>query len=329
MDIEITAFDGERAEEADLLAYHRVVQSARDVDLAEAVPIAYEAVVRSVRLPHPGLGRADRWVARRSGEVIAVAFAYFPDGGNEHVALVDVTVHPKARRQGIGTALLEAVLPGLRGRRVVEGLQVVAGGAGERWAHALGFRTVNATVMQELRIADVDAARWDVDVPEGYRLETWSGAAPDHVVESYVRSKAAMHDAPTGSAAFHHPEWTVERVRRTEEELRRSGRDHRVVVAVHEATGEVAGFTELRLPVPPNREAVQQDTGVHAEHRGHGLGLCVKARMLRDLVADDLAVDSVITSTNADNEHMVAVNLALGYTTIRSMVDVNRTAAPD
>ncbi|MET1075358.1 MAG: GNAT family N-acetyltransferase, partial [Umezawaea sp.] len=117
MDIEITGFDGEHADEADLLAHHRVVQSARDVDIPGAVPITYDAVVRSLRLPHPGLGRADRWAARRSGEVIAVAFAFFPDGGNEHVALVDVTVHPEARRQGIGTALFGAVLPGLRGRR--------------------------------------------------------------------------------------------------------------------------------------------------------------------------------------------------------------------
>lgn len=319
-------FDGEQADDADLAAYHRVVQSAREVDLPGAAPKSYDVVARSVRIPHPALGRAGRWVARRSGEVIAVAHAFFPDGGNAHIALAEITVHPEARRQGIGTAFLQAVLPELRarGRRVVEG-QTAAFGAGEKWAHALGARTVNATVVQELRVAEVDPSLWEVGVPEGYRLEAWSGAAPDDLVASYVNAKTAMYDAPRGTADFGHPEWTVERVRGIEAELRRNNREQRVVAAVHEATGEVAGFTELWLPLPPGREGIQLDTAVLAAHRGHGLGVRVKARALRDLKADGIELDLITTGTNADNEHMIRVNLALGYATVRSMVEVNRT----
>jgi mycothiol synthase len=260
---------------------------------------------------------------------VATATLILPEHENHRVALPIITVHPKSRRQGIGTAVLRALVPELvaRGREVVEGVQLDRGGAGEAWAAALGFRTVNATIVQHLRFADADRSLWDVPTPDGYRVETWVGAAPDGLIASYTEAKRAIGDSTRGDAALLETQWTVERVREAEAVTAERGIEQRVVVAVHESTGAVAGVTELWLHPRRKPWGFQQDTSVLAAHRGHGLGRVIKAAMLKWLVADRPDLVLVQTGTSADNTHMAGVNHALGFTTVRSMVEVNRTVA--
>ncbi|QFU90115.1 GNAT family N-acetyltransferase [Amycolatopsis sp. YIM 10] len=161
---------------------------------------------------------------------------------------------------------------------------MVEGTAGQWWAEALGFRPVRTIVRQVLVLADVDGpdgSRWEVEVPAGYRLR---------------------------------------RLRAAEAESRSQALKQRVVVAVHEESGEVAGFTETC--VHPRRPdwGYQRDTAVLAAHRGHGLGRCLKADMARWLVADCPALERISTTTGAENTHMIRVNEAVGYVTLRSMI---------
>lgn len=120
-----------------------------------------------------------------------------------------------------------------------------------------------------------------------------------------------MHDAPLGDLEYREPEWTAQRVRAREAELRRNDIELRVVVAVREDTGEVAGLTEVELH----------------PHRGRGLGRCVKAHMIRWLPADRPDLDRIYTTTGAGNEHIIRVNHQLGFTTVRTMIAVNRDLA--
>ena len=48
-------------------------------------------------------------------------------------------------------------------------------------------------------------------------------------------------------------------------------------------------------------------------HRGHGLGLWLKAAMVRRLPAEHPAFTEVETDNAEDNVHMLAVNRALGF----------------
>jgi RimJ/RimL family protein N-acetyltransferase len=57
-----------------------------------------------------------------------------------------------------------------------------------------------------------------------------------------------------------------------------------------------------------------------AAHRGHGLGVAMKAAMMRWLLADCPELERVITTTAAANTYMINVNLALGYRTVRTLV---------
>ncbi|MBC3840777.1 hypothetical protein GXW82_12245 [Streptacidiphilus sp. 4-A2] len=209
----------------------------------------------------------------------------------------------------------------------MHGLGLRIGGDGERWAASLGFARSHGWVRQQLVVADADPALWDVPLPAGYRLEQWSDVTPESLVASYARAKGAIHDAPSGDSSFRFPEWTVERVRQAEAECRERGVEQRVVAAVHEADGEVAGLTELEVHPANPGEAEQQQTAVLAEHRGHGLGLCLKSAMMLRLLSDRPAIVQVGTTTAADNVHMQRVNGQLGYVTVRAMTEVEAEVA--
>jgi mycothiol synthase len=59
---------------------------------------------------------------------------------------------------------------------------------------------------------------------------------------------------------------------------------------------------------------------VLAAHRGHGLGLAVKTRMLRWLTAERPDLERIYTSSAASNAHMLRVNRALGFTIHRGVL---------
>ncbi|MFD1147202.1 GNAT family N-acetyltransferase [Saccharothrix hoggarensis] len=314
----VEVFDPGLADEADLAAYYRVVRDSHD-EPDEPAP-TYDDVVERLRNPFPGVGPAAHWVVREGYGIVAFGYARFPEEENRRLTVATVVVHPDSRRRGVGTRLLRATLPHLRarGRTVIEGWRVPDGGTAARWAHGMGFRTVRVLAVQALTVAEADRSRWPDALPDGYRAVRWVGSAPEDVVASYAAARSAIHDAPTGTTEFRAPEWTVERVRAAEAELRRENTEQRVVVAVHEATGAVVGLTEVVLLPHGPRTSYQGDTAVLAAHRGHGLGLALKGVMAHWLVSDHPDLERMGTVTNADNEHMVRVNHRLGLATVRT-----------
>ncbi|MFI9812292.1 GNAT family N-acetyltransferase [Saccharothrix variisporea] len=282
-----------------------------------------DTAVWRLRNPFPDLGPAVHWVARAGGEVVGVAVAYFPERENTSSVLLTITVHPDHRRRGAGAALLRAVVAEsvARGRTSAEVWQVDEGGPGEAWASSLGFRVGWRTVLQQLDVTD---ARTDVPVPAGYRFRRWIGAAPDDLVESYARARNAIGDSPLGDAEFEHPEWTVERVREEEAARRRQDVEQLVVVAVHEESGEVAGLTEVETRPTAPTWLMQRDTAVVAAHRGRGLGVAMKAGLLRWVLPERPEVQSVLTGTGSDNVAMQRVNHALGYRDVRTWLFLQR-----
>jgi hypothetical protein len=57
----------------------------------------------------------------------------------------------------------------------------------------------------------------------------------------------------------------------------------------------------------------QHDTSVVREHRGHRLGLLLKAGMLLWLADAEPQLETVDTWNAESNDHMISVNEALGY----------------
>jgi GNAT superfamily N-acetyltransferase len=254
-----------------------------------------------------------------------MASVYFLENESTHIGLTEVVVHPEERRQGIGTALLARLLPELRarGRTIVEGWQLTFGGDGPKWAEARGFRSVHTMLLQTLEIEEADDALWQVDVPAGYRTQRWIGAAPEELIGSFAQARDAIHDAPIGELAYREPVWTVDSVRAHEAEFRARGVENRVVVAIDESTGEVAGMTELAVKATNPLWGYQRETAVLPSHRGRGLGRCIKAEMIRWLLAERPGFVRIQTTTAAENVHMSRVNLQLGFQTVRTTLGVN------
>jgi hypothetical protein len=166
-----------------------------------------------------------------------------------------------------------------------------------------------------LRLAGVDWA--DVTAlaaapHPGYRLERWIGAVPDALLDRFATAKSSMNDAPTGDMDWTGRIYTPQAVRDEEALLRDLGRELRVVVAVHEATGAIAALTEVAVH-HDQRRSMQEDTAVVPPHRGSGLGLWVKADMLVRLRDERPEVAEILTGNAADNAHMLRINTRLGF----------------
>jgi mycothiol synthase len=154
---------------------------------------------------------------------------------------------------------------------------------------------------------------------DGYRLHGWMDAAPEELIASYAEARPAIGDAPSQDMDWEDPDWTPQLVRDEEAEYVAAGQEHRVVVAVHESSGEVAGITALLIRPGDPDHARQLDTAVRKTHRGHGLGRAIKAEMMRRLVADRPGLARVSTQTAANNVYMAAVNHSIGYADLRSL----------
>jgi mycothiol synthase len=315
-DVTIMSFCPSDAPEDDLSDFHQVLIATYAADLPRLPRPSYASFAEQLRMPTSLGGPRRFWVARVQGRIIGTARAFFPEWENRNLTIATVRVPPELRRQGIGTALLRAALPEVRaqGRDTMTG-QMRADGAGEQWALSLGFRRVQQFTLQSLIVADVDPGLWETPAPPGFRAEGWIGAAPLSLVDGFARARTAIADAPTGESSRKFPDWTVQRVRDREAEIRGRGCELRTVVAVHEASGAVAGLTEMEVQPSRPDHAFQLDTAVLAQFRGHGLGRFVKGTMMRGLLTDRPHIERVSTQTDASNTYMIRVNHQLGYVT--------------
>ncbi|MEV8092714.1 GNAT family N-acetyltransferase [Kitasatospora sp. NPDC085879] len=314
--LETPPFAPEHASADELRAWYELAVTTIAADYPNSPVPPYDSYVQQLCQPTSYLGLQRLWVAREDGRLIGTASAAVPTDENSERAVITVRVSAENRRHGVGTRLLQAMLPELRERgcRMIAG-QAKAGTDATRWTDALGFRTVAQRASHHLDLRNVDPARWQVPPAPGFRIRTWVDTAPDDVVQSFARARNAIADSPTGEASYRHPDWTVEQVRRYEARMREIGESHRYVVAVDDRSGAVAGFTEIALVPQQSSYCHQEDTAVLPEFRGLGLGRAIKASMLQWLTADLPRLERVLTMTTADNHHMIRVNARLGYVT--------------
>lgn len=308
MGVTVEAVDPAHVSQADLRAYYDITVARYADDRPRWSHPSYEETVASLRKP----GAATHYLVRRDDGLVGHAM--------RRPTALEIVVHPRARRQGVGTAVLRELLAGLPGDSQVEGRELTRNGDGARWAAGIGLRATDSGILQRLVVPEVDPVLWDVPVPAGYRLVQWANRAPEDLIESYAAVRNAVYDMP-GEVVRPAP-WTPERVR-AEETRRRAER--RVVVAVH--GDEVVAVTELQLYPDRPHQGRQADTAVLQAHRGHGLGRCVKAHMLRWLRVDRPLVEDINTVTSDDNVHMIRVNHSLGYITAGEMIAVNAPIA--
>lgn len=175
-------------------------------------------------LTDPDYGRSSHrlaWLASDAmGIPVGSAFLrLFTMAGQEHLAELELHVHPAERRRHIGSRLLDAAVAGARddGRRHLF-TQTEAGSPGDLFLPSRGFRKVLTLVYTRLPLAQADLAALTttVDRPHpGYRLASWDGTVPDALAETFTAARRAMDDMPSGDSDYGTVPWDIDRVRET------------------------------------------------------------------------------------------------------------------
>jgi len=269
------------------------------------------------------------WVAWRGADIVGLGVLVWPLSDNTHLSFGLLTVAPEHRRAGAGGALLDKLEHAVRasGRRSVV-FEVsyppdVDEWPGVAFAHRRGYRMALHEAHEVLELP-VPAERLQPEPGDGYRLVSWRDRCPQEWADAHCRLLNSFHDqAPTGDLDTEPTNWTEPQLREIEEHRTTQGR-HDYVTAAVSPGGELVGYTELVAPTD-DRDVQQGETLVQPEHRGHRLGLAIKAANLRALQADLPDRRAVHTTTSPDNAPMIAVNRALGFQPVEFCDEWQRT----
>ncbi|MFE4667083.1 GNAT family N-acetyltransferase [Streptomyces sp. NPDC056716] len=291
--------------------------------------------LRITPLTDPAHGPHSRrlaWLACDADSVpVGTAFLrLFTDPAQAHLAELTLHVHPVERRRRVGSRLLDTVLTAARDngrRRVAAGAE--AGSPGDHFLPAHGFRKVLTLTHTRLPLTDIDSTALGEIIARphpGYRLASWQGTVPDGLARTFAAARRAMDDMPMDDADHATVTWDVDRVRAAAKAVEDRGDHLHTVVAVDTADDSIAGFTELVVPGDGTGDAQHYGTGVLPEHRGHGLGLWMKAESIRRAHGRHPHLGGLLTDTAARNTPMKRINDSLGYvpthTTLRYQLDL-------
>ncbi|GGK70595.1 hypothetical protein [Ornithinimicrobium pekingense] len=169
-------------------------------------------------------------------------------------------------------------------------------------------------VAPALGVAEVAGPRAREVAGTAYRTLSWVGRTPPEHLDGLAALLARLStDAPLGELQVELESWDAQRVAEHERMGAEMGRELVTTVAQHVATGELVAFTQLDRPLDKPVMAFQAGTLVVREHRGHRLGMLVKAVNLHQLAELAPSVRRVHTWNAGENAHMLAINVALGF----------------
>ncbi|MET0839614.1 MAG: GNAT family N-acetyltransferase [Marmoricola sp.] len=276
---------------------------------------------REMHVRHGWDGPPDRhFLAWVDGVAVGVAHVETGEWDNQDLAWLALVVHPECRGRGHGSELLERLMHVGRG----EGCTKV-GASGwdlpgvEAFAKRHGFERGSQEVYRVQHPRELPAglasAAYDeaVLLATDYELVRITGETPEELLPAVVDLADAINDAPLDDLDIEHEVFTAERVQSYERATIGSGHRLHRVIARHRQTGRLAGHTVVAVDTESPRLAHQHDTSVLRDHRGHRLGLLLKADMMRWLAEQEPQIEALDTWNAETNDHMIVVNERLGY----------------
>jgi GNAT superfamily N-acetyltransferase len=270
-----------------------------------------------------------------SGMVVAAGSVFMPERENRHTAILAARVHPDHRRRGLGSTFYDHLerLAAEEDRTTLftfgPDSDVVRGFAEGR-GYALGSVGMSRQVdLREVSVEQVEAAYAEAAAVAGddYELVRLRGAVPEDLMEAYVHAVAAINDAPLDDLVLDDEVHDAGRIRQYERCHELSGYRLYRVLARHRASRAIAGHTVVAVRGDRPQLGDQHDTTVVRAHRGHRLGLLLKADMMSWLREVEPDLETIDTQNAASNDHMIAVNERLGYRVLGRSVEFQRDDA--
>jgi mycothiol synthase len=266
------------------------------------------------------------WIVKDGDEVVAAANVIRWE--NESNALwrdAWIGVHPEHRRRGIATSLVRRMVGATAG-----GGDLIFGSnsndrvpAGAAFHERLGAKPGLHNRTSQLALGDIDRAlmrEWASLDPAGYRLVWVSGDVPDELMANAIVAYDTMNTAPRGDLQFGEWRTTAEEIREWERLRRAAGADQWLVLAIHDASGETAGFTQVQRHPETPWAVQQQGTAVVPAHRGHGIGKWMKAAMVERMFREWGDAKFIRTGNAYSNAPMLAINDRMGFKIVWSVV---------
>lgn len=273
-------------------------------------------------------------------EVVSCGLAVLPLQDNRTIARINAWTHPDLRGRGHGATMLEHLTGVAReaGRdtlltEVALPYDAPADGGGHPDALFLTRRGFEFDLGDVMRVMDLPADEerlgrlTDEVAPahDGYTLRQFVGPVPDDILLPFGELVGSLvSEAPSGQVDWEREVFDEERIRADEAVFEASGRTKYTTVAVAPG-GDVVGYSELVVPRHDPGHVFQWGTLVHPGHRGHRLGLALKAHNLLFLQREVPVRGTLVTYNAEVNQHMIAVNEALGFRPAERLAEFRKT----
>jgi GNAT superfamily N-acetyltransferase len=269
--------------------------------------------------------RREVWAVRDDGRVAGVVVIELPLLDNIDMTWAEVHVHPSLTGRGFGSALVDLVVRRTKeeGRSTILVPSAYAFGGREdhayrRFAERRGFSLANTEVHRVLHLP-ADEQQLESMIREAaphhtaYTIERYVDGVPPELLPSYchVHNQLVL-DAPTGDIEFEAEALTPEVWLEREDQLRAARRLRSTVVAL-DGDRQVVGYSDLSIPLDDRENIHQWGTLVRRDHRGHRLGLALKARNLLEVQREHPGRTALHTANAEVNASMIAVNERLGF----------------
>ncbi|WP_133800644.1 GNAT family N-acetyltransferase [Kribbella caucasensis] len=308
-----------------IAAWYDVFRAA--MDEGRPYPVTWTLEELRVSLLEPTEYAAKEiWIVRNETQAVAGAmFLDVPLKDNTFALSARIGVRADARRQGYGSALAQAIeeRAAYYGRTVVQAQVDIPLGndtdtPAQAFARSFGLTPANFEVHRvlELPLAEDVLDKLSEEAAqhhEGYHLRSWQDHCPDDLVDAFAALQASFNlEAPHGELEVEAAVWDADRVRSVENQSLAQGRHGWMTVAIA-PDGSLAGHTELYVGKHDPGNVFQWGTLVSPAHRGHRLGLALKAHNHRELQRSHPEPLVVHTWNGEANTAMNAVNAKLGF----------------
>ncbi|HEX2705203.1 MAG TPA: GNAT family N-acetyltransferase, partial [Candidatus Lustribacter sp.] len=266
--------------------------------------------------------RRRAWAALdEDGKVVGAVTLIEPLRENLDTASVWLAIRPRRWREGIGRLLQEQAESAAHasGRHRLYDHQESSdpsGGPGAAFARAMGHREsrLDLALELELPVPGRLLKAWEHEVrhPAYEILTAWDTLPQDWLEDRARLARRLSTDAPLG-IDLDEGDWDADRLRTQWARGREQGTRAVESVARERATGRLVAYSDVSVALGNPDLAIQLDTLVLREHRGHRLGMAVKVANLRALAHELPGLARIRTWNAESNTPMLAVNQAMGF----------------